>query len=45
LEAFALHEGRWLWIAALKDDDPVAVPPFDAVAFSLADLWAQPAEG
>jgi len=39
LEAFELREGRWLWIAALKDDDQVAVPPFDAVAFSLADLW------
>jgi Uma2 family endonuclease len=40
LEAFALHEGRWLWIAALKDDDAVAVPPFDAISFCLADLWA-----
>jgi len=39
LEAFELREGRWLWIAALKDDDRVAVPPFDAVEFSLADLW------
>lgn len=39
LEAFALHEGRWLMIAGLKDDDAVAVPPFDAVTFSLADLW------
>jgi len=40
LEAFELQEGRWLWIAALKDDDKVAVPPFDAAPFSLADLWA-----
>jgi Uma2 family endonuclease len=39
LEAFALHEGHWLLIAALKDDDRVAVPPFDAIEFSLADLW------
>lgn len=39
LEAFELHEGRWLLIAALKDDDRVAVPPFDAAEFSLADLW------
>ncbi len=40
LEAFALTENGWLLIATLKDDDPVAVPPFDAVEFSLADLWA-----
>lgn len=39
LEAFELREGRWLWIAALKDDDKVSVPPFDAVSFCLADLW------
>lgn len=39
LEAFALQEGRWTLIATLKDDDKVAVPPFDAVEFSLADLW------
>ena len=39
LEAFELREGRWLLIAALKDDDRVAVPPFDAVEFGLADLW------
>ncbi len=39
LEAFELQEGRWMLIATLKDDDQVAVPPFDAVAFSLADLW------
>jgi len=40
LEAFELQQGRWTLIAALKDDEPVAVPPFDAIAFSLADLWA-----
>jgi Uma2 family endonuclease len=40
LEAFSLHEGRWLLVATLKDDDPVSVAPFDAVTFSLADLWA-----
>lgn len=40
LEAFELQQGRRTLIATLKDDDPVAVPPFDAVAFSLADLWA-----
>jgi Uma2 family endonuclease len=40
LEAFEWHEGRWTLIATLKEDDRVAVPPFDAVEFSLADLWA-----
>lgn len=39
LEALELRDGHWLLIAALKDDDRVAVPPFDAVGFSLADLW------
>ncbi len=40
LEAFELREGRWQLLAILKDDDKVAIPPFDAVEFSLADLWA-----
>ena len=40
LEAFELRDGRWLLIAVLKDNDPVTVPPFDAVEFSLADLWS-----
>ena len=39
LEAFELHEGRWALIASAKDDDPVGIRPFDAVAFSLGDLW------
>ena len=39
LEAFELHEGRWVLIASAKDDDPVSIRPFDAVTFSLADLW------
>jgi len=40
LEAYELQEGRWVLQAALKDDDSVSLPPFDAVSFSLADLWA-----
>jgi Uma2 family endonuclease len=40
LEAFELRDGLWLRIAALQDDAPVRVAPFDAIAFSLADLWA-----
>ena len=39
LEAFELHEGRWVLIASAQDDDPASVRPFDAVTFSLADLW------
>jgi Uma2 family endonuclease len=39
LEAFALHEGRWLLLATLTGETAVSQPPFDAVAFPLADLW------
>jgi Uma2 family endonuclease len=39
LEAFELRGGVWALVAALKDDDEVRVPPFDAVGFSLAALW------
>lgn len=39
LEAFALQEGRWVLIAALKDDDEVSVPPFEAITFPLSALW------
>ena len=38
-EAFELRDGQWLLIAALKDNDQVSVAPFDAISFSLADLW------
>ncbi len=40
LEAFSLTEKGWLLVATLKDDDAVSVPPFDAISFALADLWA-----
>ncbi len=39
LEAFELREGQWTLIATVADADPVGIPPFDAVTFSLADLW------
>ena len=39
LEAFELHDSKWLLIASAKDDDPVNIRPFDAITFSLADLW------
>jgi len=40
LEAYENVDGRWLLIATLKDDDPVSLPPFDAISFSLGGLWA-----
>ena len=39
LEAFELHEGQWLQIANAKDDEPVNIRPFDAITFSLGNLW------
>ena len=39
LEAFELHDGQWLLIASAKDDEPVSFRPFDAITFSLGDLW------
>ena len=40
LEAFELREGEWVLIACAKDDEPVSIRPFDAITFSLGDLWA-----
>ena len=39
LEAFELHGGQWLLIASAKDDEPISIRPFDAITFSLGDLW------
>ena len=39
LEAFELRGGAWVLVAALRNDDEVRVPPFDAVGFPLAALW------
>ena len=39
LEAFALRNGEWTLIAALKDDEEARVAPFDAIAFPLSVLW------
>ena len=38
-EAFHLREGRWVLTATAKDAESVCVPPFDAVIFSLGELW------
>ena len=39
MEAFESREGQWVLIGSAKDDDPVCIPPFDPITFSLADLW------
>ncbi|WP_338457599.1 MULTISPECIES: Uma2 family endonuclease [Methylococcus] len=39
LEGFALRDGSWLLLGAYKDDDPICLAPFDAMTFSLAELW------
>ena len=39
LEAFELRGGQWLLIASVKDGEPVSARPFDAITFSLGDLW------
>lgn len=39
LEAYELRAGFWTLLAILKDEDAVSLPPFDAVSFSLAELW------
>ena len=41
LEAYELNDERhWTLVATLKDDDPVSLPPFDAIEFALDALWA-----
>jgi len=38
-DAFELRDGEWVLIATAKDDEPVSIRPFDAITFSLGDLW------
>ncbi len=47
LEVFELDGGRWVLLETLSEDAPVSLPPFEAIRFSLADLWADtgPARG
>jgi len=40
LEVYQLTDSRWTLMITLKDDDAVKIAPFDAIEFSLADLWA-----
>ena len=39
LEAFELRQGRREPVGSAKDDQPVSIPPFDAITFGLGDLW------
>jgi Uma2 family endonuclease len=39
LEAFELNDARWTKIGDWNSADEVRAPPFDAISFSLADLW------
>jgi hypothetical protein len=39
LEAFELRDGSWTKVGDWSSDDAVRAPPFDAISFSLADLW------
>ena len=39
LEVFELHDRQWLLIASAQDNEPVSIRPFDAITFSLGELW------
>jgi len=39
LEAFVLTAGKWLLAGVVSGADEVALPPFEAVPFSLGQLW------
>ena len=39
LEVYELNGSQWMLVVTLKDDDKVRVAPFDAIEFSLGDLW------
>ena len=42
LEAFALRNRRWVLLEKLTGNALVSLPPFDAIQFSLSDLWVKP---
>ncbi|MDE0035810.1 MAG: Uma2 family endonuclease [Deltaproteobacteria bacterium] len=39
LEAFELRDGHWVLLDTLTGGASVSLPPFDAIRFSLGDLW------
>ena len=44
LEAFALRSGEWVSLGMLEGNDPVSLPPFEAVSFPLSTLWGDTTE-
>lgn len=44
LEAYSLHQARWLRLAAWFGDDVARVPPFDAIELELTPLWVREGE-
>ncbi|MGI9251205.1 MAG: Uma2 family endonuclease [Pseudohongiellaceae bacterium] len=40
LEALELRDGEWVSLATLTDNATVSLPPFEAIKFSLGDLWS-----
>jgi len=41
LEVYALREQRWTLVQSHSGDETVRAPPFEAIALSLAGLWAR----
>ena len=39
LEAFVLHRRGWTPAGSAREDEPVSLPPFEAVTFPLDALW------
>ena len=44
LEAFELRDGQWVLLETLTENDAVSLPPFEAISFSLGDLWPDSGE-
>ncbi len=39
VEAYRLESGRWVLLGTWSDQDVAPIPPFEAVALELAQLW------
>ncbi len=44
LEAFQLVAEQWMLTGVVTDDEPVSLPPFDAISFPLSELFPFPAK-
>lgn len=42
VEAYSLRDGHWLHIETFDGDAECRIPPFDAIAITLNDLWPIP---